>query len=91
MTFLSSILNESKKHNYPFDHWEYNNALSEEAINEIVNADIPDLSEHNLSYDGTRAIDGGAAEFREGITSGGKAKKFRCFITKKMPLNFHIL
>ena len=83
MTFLSSILNESKKHNYPFDHWEYNNALSEEAINEIVNADIPDLSEHNLSYDGTRAIDGGAAEFREGIISGGKAKKFRCFITKK--------
>ena len=83
MTFLSSILNESKKHNYPFDHWEYNNALSEEAINEIINADIPDLSEHNLSYDGTRAIDGGAAEFREGIISGGKAKKFRCFITKK--------
>ena len=83
MTFLSSILNESKKHNYPFDHWEYNNALSEEAINEIVNADIPDLSEHNLSYDGTRAIDGGAAEFRERIISGGKAKKFRCFITKK--------
>ena len=83
MTFLSSILNESKKHNYPFDHWDYNNALSEEAINEIVNADIPDLSEHNLSYDGTRAIDGGAAEFREGIISGGKAKKFRCFITKK--------
>ena len=83
MTFLSSILNESKKHNYPFDHWEYNNPLSEEAINEIVNADIPDLSKHNLSYDGTRAIDGGAAEFREGIISGGKAKKFRCFITKK--------
>jgi hypothetical protein len=91
MTFLSSILNESKKHNYPFDHWEYNNALSEEAINEIVNADIPDLSEHNLSYDGTRAIDGGAAEFREGITSGGKAKKFRCFITKKNAPEFPYL
>ena len=88
MTFLSSILNESKKHNYPFDHWEYNNALSEEAINEIVNADIPDLSEHNLSYDGTRAIDGGAAEFREGIISGGKAKKFRCFITKDLSHSF---
>ena len=91
MTFLSSILNESKKHNYPFDHWEYNNALSEEAINEIVNADIPDLSEHNLSYDGTRAIDGGAAEFREGIISGGKAKKFRCFITKKNAPEFPYL
>ena len=88
MTFLSSILNESKKHNYPFDHWEYNNALSEEAINEIINADIPDLSEHNLSYDGTRAIDGGAAEFREGIISGGKAKKFRCFITKENASQF---
>ena len=91
MTFLSSILNESKKHNYPFDHWEYNNALSEEAINEIVNADIPDLSKHNLSYDGTRAIDGGAAEFREGIISGGKAKKFRCFITKKNAPEFPYL
>ena len=40
------------------------------------------MSKHNLSYDGTRAIDNGAAEFREGIASGGKALKFRCFITK---------
>ena len=83
MTFLISIINNSKKHNFPFDHWEYNNVLSEEAIEEIVNADIPDVSKHNLSYDGTRAIDNGAAEFREGIASGGKAVKFRCFITKK--------
>ena len=30
MTFLNSIKNESKKHDFPFDHWEYNNALSEE-------------------------------------------------------------
>ncbi len=82
MTFLKSILNQSKKHDFPFDHWEYNNALSEGAIKEIINADIPDVSKHNLSYDGTRAIDGGAAEFREGIASGGKAIKFRCFITK---------
>ncbi len=83
MTFLNSILKQSKKHEFPFDHWEYNNALSEEAINEIINADITDVSDHNLSYDGTRAIDGGAAEFREGIASGGKAIKFRCFITKE--------
>ena len=82
MTFLKSILNQSKKHDFPFDHWEYNNALSEGAIKEIIDADIPDVSKHNLSYDGTRAIDGGAAEFREGIASGGKAIKFRCFITK---------
>ena len=62
MSFLNSIQNKSQKHEFPFDHWEYNNALSEEAISEIINADIPDVSEHNLSYDGTRAIAGGAAE-----------------------------
>ena len=83
MTFLNSILNKSKKHEFPFDHWEYADALSEEAIDEIIKADIPDVSKHNLNYDGTRAIDGGAAEFREGIASGGKAIKFRCFVTKE--------
>ncbi len=88
MTFLNSILHQSIKHEIPFDHWEYNNALSEEAIQEIVGADIPDVTKHNLSYDGTRAIDGGAAEFREGISSGGKAIKFRCFITKENASEF---
>ena len=83
MTFLNSILNQSKKYSFPFDHWEYNDPLSKEAIDEIIKADIPDISKHNLNYDGTRAIDGGAAEFREGIASGGKAIKFRCFITKE--------
>ncbi len=72
MTFLNSILKNSKKYEFPFNHWEYNNALSEEAVKEIEGADIPDVSKHNLNYDGTRAIDGGAAEFREGIASGGK-------------------
>ena len=88
MTFLKSILNQSKKYEFPFDHWEYNNALSDEAIQEIIKADIPDVSKHNLNYDGTRAIDGGAAEFREGIASGGKAIKFRCFITKENASKF---
>ena len=40
MTFLNSILNQSKKYDFPFDHWEYNNALSENAIQEIITADI---------------------------------------------------
>ena len=82
MTFLNSILNHSNEHNDPFKHWELNEPLSNEAIQEIINADIPNVAEHNLTHDGTRAIDGGAAEFREGIASGGKAIKFRCFITK---------
>ena len=88
MTFLNSILNNSKKYESPFNHWEYNNALSDEAIKEIENADIPDISKHNLNYDGTRAIDGGAAEFREGIASGGKAIKFRCFVTRENASQF---
>ena len=48
MSFLNSIQNQSKKHEFPFDHWEYNNALSDGAIEEIINADIPDVSKHNL-------------------------------------------
>jgi|TARA_B110000003_G_C16522889_1_gene485773 hypothetical protein len=88
MTFLNSIIYQSKKHELPFVHWEYNNALTIGAIREIIEADIPDVSKHNLTYDGTRAIDGGAAEFRKGIASGGKAVKFRCFVTKDNELKF---
>ena len=83
MTFLNSLLNNSKENNFPFKHWELNKPLSEEAIQEIVKADIANVADHNLTYDGTRAIDGGAAEFRKGIASGGKAIKFRCFVTKE--------
>ena len=88
MSFLNSIKNNSSKHEAPFDHWEYSDALSEGSIEEIIKADIPDLSKLNLSYDGTRAIDGGGAEFREGIASGGKAIKFRCFVTKENASQF---
>ena len=88
MTFLNSILNNSKEHTDPFKHWEYNDALTSGTIEEIINADIPDVSKHNLSYDGTRAIDGGAAKFREGLASGGQAIKFRCFITKDNAIKF---
>ena len=88
MSFLKSITNQSKKHDFPFDHWEYQDALSDGAIKEIIDADIPDVKQFDLNYDGTRAIDGGAAEFREGNPSGGKAIKFRCFITKENASNF---
>ena len=37
MSFIKSIQTQSKKYESPFDHWEYNNALSDEAINEINN------------------------------------------------------
>jgi len=82
MSFLNSVLNQSKKYENPFTHWELNKPLTEEQINEITNADIVNPIEHKLSYDGTRAIDGGEGKFREGISDGGQALKFRCFITK---------
>ena len=82
MSFLKSILSQSRKYEDPFQHWELNQPLTEEQLNEIVNADIANPTEHNLNYDGTRAIDGGEGKFREGISDGGKALKFRCFITK---------
>ena len=82
MSFLNSVLNQSKKYESPFNHWELNKPLTDEQIQEIVNADIANPEEHNLNYDGTRAIDGGEGKFREGISDGGKALKFRCFINK---------
>ena len=82
MSFLNSITSNSKKFADPFTHWELNQPLTDLEINEIINADIENPSEHDLNYDGTRAIDGGEGKFREGISSGGKALKFRCFITK---------
>ena len=51
MSFLNSINNNSKKFTDPFDHWELNKPLTQEQINEIVNADIANPSEHNLNYD----------------------------------------
>ena len=83
MSFLNSIEKKSKKFENPFTHWELNEPLTEEQVKEIVNADIANPTEYNLNYDGTRAIDGGEGKFREGISDGGKALKFRCFITKE--------
>ena len=88
MSFLNSINNNSKKFTEPFDHWELNKPLTEEQISEIINADIANPSDHNLNYDGTRAIDGGEGNFRQGIADGGKALKFRCFVTKENTNNF---
>jgi len=91
MSFLNSVLNQSKKYEDPFLHWELNQPLTEEQIKEIVNADIVNPEDHNLNYDGTRAIDGGEGRFREGISDGGKALKFRCFIKKDNSTQFPAL
>ena len=88
MEFLNSLKNRSKRYDFPFAHWELNEPLTKEALNEICKAEIIDLTKMNINYDGTRAIDGGVGKFREGISSGGKAIKFRCFITKDNSKDF---
>ena len=88
MEFLNSLKIRSKFHNVPFDHWELNKPLTKGSIKEICNAEIVNLKKLKISYDGTRAIDGGEGKFREGISSGGKALKFRCFVEKDNSKDF---
>ena len=61
--------------------------IKEEAVKEICNANFGNLSGNNFEYDGTRAVDGGDGKYREGIKDGGKAKKYRRYITKE---NSHV-
>jgi len=88
MEFLNSLKKRSKHYSSPFDHWELNEPLTKEALKEICKTEITDLTEANINYDGTRAIDGGGGEFRKGISTGGKAIKFRCFIEKDNSKDF---
>ena len=88
MEFLNSLKTRSKFHNVPFDHWELNKPLTKETIEEICRTEIVNLNKMNINYDGTRAIDGGEGKFRTGISSGGKALKFRCFIEKDNSKDF---
>jgi len=88
MEFLNSLKNRSKHYADPFSHWELNQPLTTSAISEICKAEILDLTKMNINYDGTRAVDGGEGNFREGILDGGKAKKFRCFVEKNNSKNF---
>ena len=82
MSFLDSVKNQSSKLSDPFVHWEFNNPLTEKMIDESYNTQIDDPARYEINYDGTRAIDGGDGNFREGISDGGKALKFRCFLEK---------
>ena len=88
MEFLNSLKKRSKYYDSPFGHWELNRPLTKEAIDEICKTEIADLTKMKINYDGTRAIDGGEGKFREGISSGGQAIKFRCFIGKDNSKNF---
>ena len=88
MELFKSLQNRTKTFNSPFNHFEIDKPLNDEAINEICSAEIPDPKKKNLNYDGTRALDGGDGAFRSGIKDGGKAKKLRCYVTKENSSQF---
>ena len=88
MEFLNSLKKRSKHYKTPFSHWELNEPLTKDAIKEICKTEITDLTKMNINYDGTRAVDGGEGKFRKGISDGGKALKFRCFISKDNAKDF---
>jgi hypothetical protein len=79
MSFLKSFQNKSAYSNYPFDHWELTEPLTDEQIKEICEAKVPEIK---IDFDGTRAVDGGAGSYRSGDPTGGKAGKIREFVTK---------
>ena len=88
MEFLNSLKKRSKHYSSPFSHWDLNEPLTEGAIKEICKTEITDLTKMDINYDGTRAVDGGEGKFRAGISDGGKAIKFRCFVSKDNSKDF---
>ena len=88
MELFKSLTTRTKLFSAPFEHYEINQPLTNEAIKEISNADIANPKKENLKYDGTRALDGGDGAFRSGIKDGGKAKKLRCYVTKENTKKF---
>ena len=88
MELFKSLENKTKSFNDPFKHFELNEPLTNNAIEEISNAEVLDPKKENLNYDGTRALDGGDGAFRSGIKDGGKAKKIRCYVTKENSSKF---
>ena len=83
MELFNSLKSRLETYDKPFEHWAINQPFTEAAVKEISGADIANPIRDGLRYDGTRAVDGGDGKYREGIKSGGKADKYRCFITKE--------
>jgi hypothetical protein len=83
MELFKSLENRTKSFDDPFEHFEINQPLTNNTIKEISDAEVLDPKIEKLSYDGTRALDGGTGAFRSGIKDGGKAKKIRCYVTKE--------
>ncbi len=88
MELYKSLRDKTKMYDNPFKHFELNEPLTSDAIEEICSTNIADPRKANLNYDGTRALDGGEGAYRAGIKDGGMAKKFRCYVTKDNSTKF---
>ena len=88
MELFNSLKSRLETYDKPFTHWAVKRPLTDLAIKEICNAEIANPVSEGINYDGTRAIDGGEGKFREGISDGGKAIKFRCFVDKENSKDF---
>jgi len=88
MELFNSLNSRLETYDKPFKHWALKGPLTEMAVKEICEADIPNPISDNITYDGTRAIDGGDGKYRKGSKSGGKATKYRCFITQENSKKF---
>ena len=49
MEFLNSLKKRSKHYTAPFSHWELNEPLTKEEINEICKTEIIDLTKKNIN------------------------------------------
>ena len=88
MELFNSLKLRLETYDKPFKHWAMNEPLTDLAIKEVCNAEIANPISDGVKYDGTRAIDGGEGKYREGIKSGGMAKKYRCFVNQDNSKNF---
>ena len=83
MEFLNSLKKRSTQHQTPFDHWELNQPLTQEAISEICKTEITNLANMNINYDGTRAVDGGEGKLPHCVFNSHRI----CLITLTMIAN----
>ena len=74
MELFRSLEKRTKLFSDPFKHFEINQPLTQNAIDEICRAEIADPRKQNLNYDGTRALDGGEGAFELELKMGAKQK-----------------
>ena len=70
MELFKSLEKRTQLFSDPFKHFEINQPLTQNAIDEICSAEIADPRKQNLNYDGTRALDGGEGAFRAFCVNG---------------------